>query len=139
MAELETAKSAGFCFGVEKAVNTVYSEIGKSRKIYTYGPIIHNENVVEDLRKQGVGIAMNEDDIVRIAEECRKDCTPATVIIRLSFRRPHPSDCRGGERQRQSDCNYRKCRPCGSRGDNGLVLQRCFCDRDKRRGAELYG
>ena len=82
MAELETAKSAGFCFGVEKAVNTVYSEIGKSRKIYTYGPIIHNENVVEDLRKQGVGIAMNEDDIVRIAEECRKDCTPATVIIR---------------------------------------------------------
>ena len=41
------AKSAGFCFGVKRAVNMVYEEIDKkSASIYTYGPIIHNDEVV---------------------------------------------------------------------------------------------
>ena len=44
------AKSAGFCFGVKRAVDTVYEQIEKAEKpIYTYGPIIHNEEVVQDL------------------------------------------------------------------------------------------
>ena len=39
-----TAKSAGFCFGVERAVNKVYQELELGEQpIYTYGPIIHNE------------------------------------------------------------------------------------------------
>lgn len=52
------AKSAGFCFGVEKAVSTVYEEIEKNKdeKIYTYGPIIHNEEVQKDLAEKGVEI-----------------------------------------------------------------------------------
>ena len=41
-----TAKSAGFCFGVKRAVDTVYEEINRGGKIYTYGEIIHNEEVV---------------------------------------------------------------------------------------------
>ena len=44
------AKSAGFCFGVKRAVNLVYEESGQADKVYTYGPIIHNEDVVEDLK-----------------------------------------------------------------------------------------
>ena len=45
------AKSAGFCFGVKRAVSTVYEQIEKQGKpIYTYGPIIHNEEVVKDLQ-----------------------------------------------------------------------------------------
>ena len=41
--EVIVAKTAGFCFGVERAVNKVYEQIDKQdgRPIYTYGPIIH--------------------------------------------------------------------------------------------------
>ena len=63
MAEIITAKSAGFCFGVQKAVDTVYSEVEKGRKIYTFGPIIHNDFVVSDLEKKGVIIIDDLDGI----------------------------------------------------------------------------
>ena len=44
------AKSAGFCFGVRRAVDTVYEQVERRNgKIYTFGPIIHNEEVVADL------------------------------------------------------------------------------------------
>lgn len=48
------AESAGFCFGVKRAVDTVYkcTETGTDEKIYTYGPIIHNEEVVKDMEKE---------------------------------------------------------------------------------------
>ena len=53
--EVVLAKSAGFCFGVQKAVDTVYEQIEKKKgRIYTYGPIIHNEEVVKDLEEKGV-------------------------------------------------------------------------------------
>ena len=49
------AKSAGFCFGVKRAVNMVYEEIAKEEApIYTYGPIIHNDEVVKDFESKGV-------------------------------------------------------------------------------------
>ena len=54
------AKSAGFCFGVKRAVNMVYEEIDKVESngdnvpIYTYGPIIHNDEVVKDFSSKGV-------------------------------------------------------------------------------------
>ena len=47
--DVVVAKSAGFCFGVKRAVETVYAEVEKGKKIYTFGPIIHNEEVVKDL------------------------------------------------------------------------------------------
>ena len=48
--QVKVAKSAGFCFGVQRAVDTVYEQVEKGiRPIYTYGPIIHNEVVVQDL------------------------------------------------------------------------------------------
>lgn len=69
------AKSAGFCFGVKRAVQTVYDEAKKANgKIYTYGPIIHNEQVVEDLAKRGVEIIGGIDELDSIRE--------GTVIIR---------------------------------------------------------
>lgn len=50
--KVELAKSAGFCFGVEKAVNTVYEEAKKENEIvYTLGPIIHNEEVVKEMKQ----------------------------------------------------------------------------------------
>ena len=54
--EVILAKSAGFCFGVKRAVEKVYEQIDTGRKIYTYGPIIHNEEVVSDLEKRGVKV-----------------------------------------------------------------------------------
>ena len=72
--EVRLAKSAGFCFGVKRAVQTVYEEVEKGGKIYTYGPIIHNEEVVKDLEKKGVSVIETADDLAKIKE--------GTVIIR---------------------------------------------------------
>lgn len=60
--EIIVAKSAGFCFGVDKAINTVYNELEKE-KLYTYGPLIHNKKVIEDLEQKGANIINSIDDI----------------------------------------------------------------------------
>ncbi len=72
--EVLVAKSAGFCFGVKRAVETVYEQIQKGGKIYTYGPIIHNEQVVEDQQKKGVSVITSEEELQKL--------TQGTVIIR---------------------------------------------------------
>ena len=74
--EVRLAKTAGFCFGVKRAVDTVYEQVEKSegKQIYTYGPIIHNEEVVKDLRSKGV-------EVLKTIEEL-KSLTDGTVIIR---------------------------------------------------------
>ncbi len=50
------AKTAGFCFGVNKAVNTVYELLEQGKKVCTLGPIIHNPQLVEELAQKGVRI-----------------------------------------------------------------------------------
>lgn len=73
--DIVLAKSAGFCFGVKRAVNSVYDEIeNHNTGIYTYGPIIHNEQVVQDMESKGVKVI---DDL-----EGLKIITEGTVIIR---------------------------------------------------------
>ncbi|MBR6329517.1 MAG: 4-hydroxy-3-methylbut-2-enyl diphosphate reductase [Lachnospiraceae bacterium] len=57
------AKTAGFCFGVKRAVEKVYKSIESGEKIYTWGPIIHNEEVVRDLEEKGVTVLENEEDL----------------------------------------------------------------------------
>ena len=66
--EVLLAKSAGFCFGVKRAVEKVYEQIQKEQKIYTYGPIIHNEEVVKDLEKHGVQVIEGEDALKELKE-----------------------------------------------------------------------
>ena len=62
--EVKLAKTAGFCFGVKRAVDTVYKEAEKSNEtIYTFGPIIHNEQVVEDLEKNGVFVVHTIEEL----------------------------------------------------------------------------
>ncbi len=60
--EFIVAKSAGFCFGVDKAINTVYNKL-KEEKLYTYGSLIHNKEVIKDLEKKGANIINTIDDI----------------------------------------------------------------------------
>ena len=74
--EVNVAKTAGFCFGVKRAVDQVYeqTEKEKGKKIYTYGPIIHNEEVVKDLRNRGVEVLHSEEELAAL--------TDGIVIIR---------------------------------------------------------
>ena len=65
--EITVAKTAGFCFGVKRAVEKVYDQIATGKKpIYTYGPIIHNEEVVRDLEEKGVQVINSKEELVVI-------------------------------------------------------------------------
>ena len=67
--QVTVAKSAGFCFGVQRAVDTVYEQVEKGvRPIYTYGPIIHNEVVVQDLEEKGVQVLESQEDLEQLNE-----------------------------------------------------------------------
>ena len=60
--KVKVAETAGFCFGVQRAVDRVYDLIGSdAAPIYTLGPIIHNEEVVSDLEKKGVAVICEKD------------------------------------------------------------------------------
>ena len=73
--KVKVAKTAGFCFGVQRAVDKVYELIGSCPdRLFTLGPIIHNEEVVNDLEKKGVRVA-SEDDLRTLPEG-------STVVIR---------------------------------------------------------
>ena len=94
MSIVEVCEHAGFCFGVERAVNLVEklltegsapqeaSEAGGFENkrdalggpLYTYGPIIHNETVVEDFESRGVRILNNPEEL--------KQAVPGTLVIR---------------------------------------------------------
>ena len=68
--EVIRAKSAGFCFGVKRAVDTVYEQVEKQmgKQIYTYGPIIHNEEVVKDMEAHGVKVLRGEEELKGLEE-----------------------------------------------------------------------
>ncbi len=68
------AEHAGFCFGVNRAVSCVYDLIDKNKKIYTYGPIIHNEEVVKDLENHGVTVIDSLENL--------NELETGTVVIR---------------------------------------------------------
>lgn len=71
--KINIAKSAGFCFGVKRAVDTVYKESSK-KNVYTFGPIIHNDEVVADLERQGVHVINDSKEFKSLSE--------GTIIIR---------------------------------------------------------
>ncbi len=60
--EINVAKTAGFCFGVKRAVEQVEEQLKQGKKVYTYGPIIHNEEVVREFEQKGVCILYPEDE-----------------------------------------------------------------------------
>ena len=71
MINITVAKSSGFCFGVNRAVKMVYDELSKNTKVATLGPIIHNQDVVNDMEKHGARIIndvseLNDDEVIVI-------------------------------------------------------------------------
>ncbi len=71
--EIKVAKTAGFCFGVKRAMDMVYAQIGKEH-VHTYGPIIHNDEVVKELEENQI-FALNSIEELRQKKE-------GTIIIR---------------------------------------------------------
>jgi 4-hydroxy-3-methylbut-2-enyl diphosphate reductase len=75
MARVTLAGSAGFCFGVRRAVDEVYHQVEHGEKpVYTYGPVIHNETVMNELAERGVRVIHSEEELEQIDH--------GTVIIR---------------------------------------------------------
>ena len=66
--EVVLAKSSGFCFGVKRAVDRVYEQLAENKKIYTYGPIVHNDDVVADLEEKGVKVLNTKEELTELTE-----------------------------------------------------------------------
>ena len=144
---VKRAKTAGFCFGVKRAVETVYEQAKNSdaAPIYTYGPIIHNEEVVKDLENQGVIVLRTEQELEQLTE--------GTVIIRsgkiylreagekedpdrgcnLSICEEDPSHCKPGKCSRKTDRHYRESEASGGGRNPRLGRRTGFCGGNKRR------
>ncbi len=90
--EIILAKSAGFCFGVKRAVECVYNEVEKG-KIYTYGPIIHNKEVINDLKKYGADICEDLDKIKKGKVILRSHGVPENVYLQLEKKGIEYIDC----------------------------------------------
>ena len=71
-ARILVAKTAGFCFGVKRAVKMAQEAARRSSSVYTLGPLIHNPQVVASLRGQGIGVV---EDVSQLPQG-------ATVIVR---------------------------------------------------------
>ncbi len=73
--KVRVAETAGFCFGVKRAVDKVYEQAEKAEGfIYTYGPISHNEEVVKDLTARGGKVIGSKEELDGLES--------GTVIIR---------------------------------------------------------
>ena len=77
------AKTAGFCFGVDHAVKMAFQaleeSLGTDRRVFSYGPLIHNEAVIKRLEKQGLTVV---ESLEEISEHCTGRTELANVIIR---------------------------------------------------------
>ena len=61
---VRVADTAGFCYGVNRAIEMIYRLLDEGRQVTTLGPIIHNTQVVDDLTRRGVAIASSAEEIM---------------------------------------------------------------------------
>ena len=64
--EIRLAEHTGFCFGVRRAVDTVYEQVKTGKTIYTYGPVVNNEEVVRELGKMGVQVIQSKEELEKL-------------------------------------------------------------------------
>lgn len=86
------AKTAGFCFGVKRAVDFAYSKVGQEN-IYTYGPIIHNKEVTNDLEEKGIRVIDSLEDGKNGEIIIRSHGVPPTVYDKLEIENIKYTDC----------------------------------------------
>ena len=70
--QIKIAKTAGFCFGVNRAVDLIYALLEQGKSVCTLGPLIHNPQVIEDLKSRGV----------KIIETPSEASAGSTIVIR---------------------------------------------------------
>ena len=81
------AKTAGFCFGVDRAVKLTYQLLAEGRKVATLGPLIHNPQVVADLAEKGALTCEDLDDVPDGYEVViRSHGVPARVYEKINTR-----------------------------------------------------
>ena len=81
------AKTAGFCFGVDRAVKLTYQLLAEGRKVATLGPLIHNPQVVADLAEKGALTCEDLDDVPDGYEVViRSHGVPARVYQKINTR-----------------------------------------------------
>ena len=61
--EIMVARYAGFCFGVERAIDIVKDAAKEYSSVVTFGPIIHNPQVVGELKDAGVATVKSLDEV----------------------------------------------------------------------------
>ena len=85
--EIIRAKTAGFCFGVDRAVKLTYDLLAQGRKVATLGPLIHNAQVVADLEAKGA-VTCPDIDAVPDGYEViiRSHGVPRSVYDKISTR-----------------------------------------------------
>ena len=82
------AETAGFCFGVDQAVNMAFAALRKAgeehggRKVFSFGELIHNKAVIDRLEAEGLRVADNIDDLERMLGETEGGAVNASVLIR---------------------------------------------------------
>ena len=91
MKEVILAGSAGFCFGVNRAVELAYKLLDNGEKVSTLGPIIHNSQVISDMSSKGASIV----------EKPAEADTDSTIIIRT-----HGIPCTLMEEIEKSECKF---------------------------------
>ena len=64
--EIRVAKTAGFCFGVNRAVELTYGLLAEGHRIATLGPLIHNPQAVEDMQRKGAQVVDTVQDACRV-------------------------------------------------------------------------
>ena len=65
---VKVAGSAGFCFGIERALKKVYEQLERNKPVFTYGPITHNETVCQELGEKGVRIIRDESELDEVKD-----------------------------------------------------------------------
>lgn len=61
--QVRLAKTAGFCMGVKRAMDIVLDAVEEEKELYTYGPLIHNPQVIEMLESKNVKVIKNLDSV----------------------------------------------------------------------------
>ena len=61
--EIKVAKTAGFCFGVNRAVELTYGLLAEGRRVATLGPLLHNPQAEADMQRRGALVADTVEDI----------------------------------------------------------------------------
>ncbi len=84
MVKITIAKSAGFCFGVKRAIDLAEDIASKNKEVYTFGPLIHNPQEVSRLEKENIKVVEDYSKIEKGVLVLRTHGIPLDIYENLS-------------------------------------------------------